>query len=89
LSATRNRYPTEIGDPVDLVPPLPELQEGVLRQLGRIGPVPGDEVQRLEHPRCSSAKNAAKSLGASGVGNLMTSPSACITLLDAAETLSA
>jgi hypothetical protein len=35
----------------------------------------------LNSPACSSAKNAAKSGGAdSAAGNLMTSPSACITL---------
>jgi hypothetical protein len=44
----------------------------------------------LSSPRCSSAKNAVKSAGSlSTNGNLMMSPSACITLLDAAEVPSA
>jgi len=84
------RHAEEVGrrivDPVDSVPPLPELQEGVLHQLGGVGPVPVTKYRALKRSRCSSAKNAAKSIGTEALwGNLMTSPSACIAFLDAAE----
>ena len=39
---------TEVGDPVDAIPSLPQLQEGVLHQIRGVGPVPGHEVQELE-----------------------------------------
>jgi hypothetical protein len=37
-----------IVDRPDPIPPLPQLEEGFLHQVGRFGPIPGDEVQRLE-----------------------------------------
>jgi hypothetical protein len=44
--------PEEVGgevlDPVDLVPPLPELQERILHQLLGILAVPGHEVEGFE-----------------------------------------
>ena len=39
-----------IVDPIDLVPPLPELQERVLGELFRVEPVPGHEVEGFEQP---------------------------------------
>ena len=39
-----------VVDPIDLVPPLPELQERVLRELFRVVPVPGHEVEGFEQP---------------------------------------
>src|SRR5688572_10463911 len=48
------RDPEEVGgrivDPIDPIPPFPEFQEGVLHQLGGVGPVPRHEVQSLEEP---------------------------------------
>jgi hypothetical protein len=50
LIATRNRYARGTGEPVDTVPPLPQLQERVLHQIRGIRPVPRHEVQELEEP---------------------------------------